>query len=269
MRCRTGTFFPVTPDSMRPDKRKIYRRFARAAATYERQAFIQQRVAERLLNLLDRHCPMPPSRLLEIGCSTGILTSMLAQRLRGVETFYVNDLVPEFNSVVRDRVGDDVPLVFLPGDIETIALPTNLELVISSSTFHWLSDLPALFDRLQDRMPDGSILCFSMYGPGNLHELREMTGIGLDYPSIAGLKEMVGARFHVLACEEELLTVHFADPRSLLDHLRQTGVNALAAGPWTRSRLSTFIRRYAERFGKPEGVVLTYHPVYCIASRGQ
>ena len=251
---------------MRPDKRKIYRRFARAAATYDQQAFIQQRVAERLLNLLDRHCPLPPLRLLEIGCSTGILTSMLTRRYRGLATFYVNDLVSEFNGLVRAKVGDDVHLAFLPGDIETITLPPDLDLVVSSSTFHWLNDLPALFNRLHGRMSAGGTLCFSMYGPDNLHELREIAGIGLDYPSVAALRKMVGARFKVLACEEELLTVHFADPRALLDHLRQTGVNALAAGPWTRSRLRDFIRRYAERFGGPEGVVLTYHPVYCVAS---
>lgn len=252
---------------MQPDKKNIYRRFARAAATYDRQAFIQQRVAERLLNLLDRHCPLPPRRLLEIGCSTGILTCMLARRCRGLETLYVNDLVPQFNGLVRNKVGDAVHLVFLPGDIETIALPASLDLVVSSSTFHWLRDLPALFHRLHDRMAAGSTLCFAMYGPHNLRELREMTGIGLDYPTVTGLKKMVGARFKVLTCEEELLTVHFADPRALLDHLRQTGVNALGTEPWTRRRLSEFIRRYADRFGGPEGVVLTYHPVYCIASR--
>jgi len=252
-----------------PDKKIIQRRFAGAAATYDRQAVIQQRVAERLLALLDKNSPLPPKRLLEIGCSTGILTSMLARRYRGLEALYVNDLVPEFNSLVREKTGDEVNFVFLPGDIESIALPPNLDLIISSSTFHWLSDLPALLDRLHDRMSSESTLCFSMYSTGNLHEVREITGIGLDYYSVADLEKVVGGTFKVLTCEEELLTFHFADPKALLDHLRQTGVNALDATFWTRSRLNDFIRQYTDRFGGPDGVVLTYHPVYCVAGKGK
>jgi malonyl-CoA O-methyltransferase len=253
--------------SMRPDKKQIHSRFTRAAATYDRQAGIQRRVAERLLTLLDRNCPRPPKRVLEIGCSTGILTAMLALRYKDLEILYVNDLVPEFNAMVREKVGNDLDLVFLPGDIESMDLPSNLDLVISSSTFHWLHNLHELLDRLHDRMTFEGILCFAMYGPDNLHELREITGIGLDYFSVADLEKMLGNRFKVLACEEELFTFHFADPKTLLDHLRQTGVNALDPTPWTRSRLNDFIRLYAQRFGGPDGVILTYHPVYCVAAR--
>jgi malonyl-CoA O-methyltransferase len=252
---------------MRPDKKKIHTRFSRATATYDRQAVIQRRVAARLLALLDENCTRPPQRVLEIGCSTGILTAMLTGRYKAVATLYVNDLVPEFHAMVREKVGDDLNLVFLPGDIESIALPSDLDLIISSSTFHWLHNLPALFDRLHGLMAPGGILCFAMYGPENLFELRAIAGIGLDYPSPADLTGMLKNRFQVLACEGELVSFHFADPRTLLDHLRQTGVNALDATPWTRSRLNDFIRRYARHYGGPDGVALTYHPVYCVAGR--
>lgn len=253
---------------MRPDKKTIRLRFARAAATYDQQAVIQQRVAERLLALLDRHPPPGPRRLLEIGCGTGILTAALARRYRvGLETLYANDIVPEFEVPVREKAGNTANLVFLPGDIETIALPAGLDLIISSSTLHWLHDLPALLARLHERMTAGGTLCFSVYGPKNLQELREVAGIGLDYASVAGLRKMVGRTFRVLACEEELLSVRFADPRTLLDHLRRTGVNALAPAPWTRKRLDDFTRQYRRRYGGPDGVVLTYHPIYCVAAR--
>lgn len=252
---------------MRPDKKKIYTRFARAAATYDRQAAVQRRVAERLLALLEQNRTRAPRRVLEIGCSTGILTAMLTSSCRDLAALYVNDLVPAFQAMVREKVGDDLDFVFLAGDIESIALPSNLDLVISSSTLHWLHNLPALFDRLHGLMTPGGILCFAMYGPKNLYELREITGIGLDYPSPVELTGMLENRFQVLACREELLSFHFSDPRTLLDHLRQTGVNALDAAPWTRSRLNDFVRCYARRHGGPKGVALTYHPVYCVAGR--
>lgn len=252
---------------MQADKGKIRQRFARAAVTYDRQAFVQQGVAERLLRLLATHRETPPRRVLEIGCCTGILTAGLTRQYPGIKDLYANDLVPQFEPLVAARVPPGVRLRFLGGDIETIALPDSLDLVISSSTLHWLENLPALLSRLHARMAPHATLCFSIYGPDNLRELREITGIGLDYHSLAELRQMVAKRFTLVSCEEELLTHHCPDPLALLLHLRQTGVNALATGSWNRSRLGDFIRQYEHRFGRPGGVGLTYHPVYCLARK--
>lgn len=252
---------------MQPDKRKIRQRFARAAATYDRQAMVQQGVAARLLRLLDRHMGEPPRRVLEIGCSTGILTAGLTRQYPGIIDLYANDLVPQFKPLIAQRVPLQMHLEFLAGDIESIALPDDLDLVISSSTFHWLADLPALLNRLHGRMTLNGTLCFSIYGAENLRELREITGIGLDYHSLTALREMVAQRFTLVACEEELLTIHGKDPLALLQHLRQSGVNALETGSWSRARLADFTRQYAARYGEDDRVPLTYHPVYFLARR--
>lgn len=252
----------------RPDKRKIRQRFARAAATYDLQAPVQRQVAARLLRLLANHLDDPPRRVLEIGCCTGILTEGLVRRYPGITDLYVNDLVPQFEPLVAARIPPGVHLEFLGGDIEAMDLPANLDLVISSSTLHWLENLPALLERLHALMARHATLCFSLYGPGNLQELREITGIGLDYHSLASLRQMVGRHFTVVSCEEELVTHHCPDPLALLQHLRQTGVNALATEPWSRPHLADFIRSYEDRFGGQGGVGLTYHPVYCVARKG-
>jgi malonyl-CoA O-methyltransferase len=249
------------------DKERIKKRFTRAAATYDDQAVIQLKVADRLLTLLDQHAALPPRKVLEIGCCTGMLTSRLAQRYRGLEKLYVNDLVPDFNPLVANRVAEHVSPEFLAGDIETVALPENIDLVISSSTFHWLNDLPSLFGRLVTHMAPEGTLAFSMYSIHNLMELRELTGIGLKYYGLEQIKAMVGKHFLVLACEEELITFKFRDPLDILHHLRETGVNALDGSLWSRSRLTDFITQYKHRFTEGNLVRLTYHPVYCIARK--
>ena len=98
-------------------------------------------------------------------------------------------------------------------------------------------------------------------------ELREITGIGLEYYSLEDLQNLVGSFFDILACEEEQLTLHFEDPLALLNHLRETGVNALNTVPWTRSQLNRFQQEYSGRFSRDGQVVLTYHPIYCIARK--
>lgn len=247
------------------NKNRIKKRFARAAATYDNQAVIQLKVADRLLTLLGRYTARPPKRVLEIGCCTGLLTSQFAELYSGLTKLYVNDLVPEFKQIVANRVAGNVNVDFLEGDIETVALPDDIDLVISSSTFHWLDDLPSLFSRLAEHMTPEGTLAFSMYSRDNLWELREITGIGLNYYGLDELKRLVAQHFRVLACEEELVTFKFRDPLDILHHMRETGVNSIDEDLWSRSRLNDFIKQYRDRFADQDMVRLTYHPVYFIA----
>lgn len=252
---------------MRLNKDKIRLRFVQAAATYDNEAVIQLKVAEKLMTLLGEHITTPPARILEIGSCTGLLTARLHKMFNNVATIYVNDLVPDFQSVVAERLDHDPRLVFLAGDIERLDIPDNLDLVISSSTLHWLEDLPTLFEKIHDRLVPGGTFCFSIYGIANLLELREITGIGLEYYSLEELQNLVGRFFDILACDEEQLTLHFDNPLALLNHLRETGVNALDTVPWTKSRLHRFQQEYSDRFSCAGKVTLTYHPIYCLARK--
>lgn len=252
---------------MRLNKDKVRQRFTRAAATYDRQAVVQLQVAKRLMALLRKHVPHPPEQILEIGCCTGLLTARLHGIFKGISAFYVNDLVPDFFHTVSARLDHDPRLIFLPGDIEQLNIPDNLNLIVSSSTLHWLEDLPSLFQTLCNRLAPEGTLCFSIYGPANLKELKELTGVGLDYYSLAELKSLVGSCFDILDCAEEEIPLRFNDPSALLNHLRETGVNALDSTPWTRSRLEHFQQEYTSRFGQDGRVKLTYHPIYCIARK--
>lgn len=227
---------------------------------------IQIRVANQLLQLLAEHCTTPINRVLEIGCCTGLLTRRLADEYPDIIEIVLNDLVAGF----ADRAGD-VPGIaqvsFLAGDIETIALPGSFDLIISSSTFHWIHDLDNMLAKLATHLKPGAPLAFSMYGPGNLEEIREITGIGLPYSSLQQVAEMVSRHFTLDHCSESLECFWFENPGKVLDHLRQTGVNALGDGPWTPRRLQRFNEEYLQRFSEPQGVHLSYHPLYLLAHR--
>lgn len=252
---------------MRADKKQVRIHFARAAATYDRQASVQERVADRLLALVDAHIGQPPVSALEIGCCTGILTRRIAVRFPQLQVLHVNDLVEEFG-----RLAGQVPLSgqvrFLGGDIETRPLPQSYHLILSSSTFHWLYDLAAFFAKLQRHLHPGGLLAFAMYGPENLQEIRALTGSGLEYPSLEKLKNLLEQQnFGIAEATEETKVLHFPDPAAVLQHLRQTGVNALAGPGWNRAQLQEFISQYQARFQTVQGVRLTYHPMYLVARR--
>ncbi|MBM9536698.1 malonyl-ACP O-methyltransferase BioC [Desulfobulbus alkaliphilus] len=252
--------------SMVPDKRLIKLRFEQAAVTYEQQATIQMLVADRLLALLAAAAPGDqPTTGLEIGCCTGLLTGKLVDRLPSLTDVTVSDLVPAFSPWVRQKIGDQVSnLSFLAGDIETLGLPRQYDLIISSSTLHWVHDLPALVRKLRDHLHARGVLAVSVYGIDNLREIRTVTGLGLQYRDLKQLTGVFARDFEILASDESRETLWFPDPISVLRHLRATGVNALGQRPWSRRELRAFHREYTDRFSGLHGVRLTYHPMYLI-----
>ncbi|WP_417914597.1 malonyl-ACP O-methyltransferase BioC [Candidatus Electronema sp. JM] len=240
------------------DKDLLRQQFQRAAVSYEKQAVVQQQAAERLLELLIQQ----PQRVLEIGCGSGLLTRRLLAKFNSIEELVLNDLVPDFAS----RLGLVSPaLRFLPGDIETLPLPGSFDLIISSSALHWLHDLNSLLDKLAAHLAPGGWLAFSLYGPENLHEIRELTGIGLKYRSHAELEEALRRRFRLLHSSRQIETLHFSSPQEVLRHLRETGVNSLSRSPWSRAKLEQFCAEYRRRFSADGGVTLTYDSLYFLA----
>jgi malonyl-ACP O-methyltransferase BioC len=250
----------------RIDKQLVCRRFQQAAGSYDRQALIQERMAEHLLDLLGEQSSGPQQRVLEIGCGTGLLTRKLARRISSMEELVLNDLVPDFAS--RLPTAAFAPAVrFLPGDIETLPLPGSFDLIISSSTLHWLDDLGSLLTKLNTHLALGGILAFSLYGPDNLREIKELTGITLLCPSLCEIAALLDKNLSLLHSSEERAQLQFTSPLEVLRHLRQTGVNALSRSPWSRARLEQFCADYCRRFSAGSGVALTYHPMYCVAGK--
>lgn len=251
---------------LRLDKDLLCQQFRRAAASYEQEALIQQLTAERLLDLLAQYSISQPQRVLEIGCCTGLLTRRLITRFSSIRELVLNDLVPDFAR--RLDLSALAPTVqLLPGDIETLQLPGSFDLIVSSSTFHWLNDLDCLLDKLSLSLRPGGLLAFSLYGPENLREIRMLTGIGLRYRTVATIAASLRQRLRLLHSSEDVETLHFACPEDVLRHLRQTGVNALSRSSWTRARLEQFCTAYRRRFSVDRGLALSYHPLYLIACR--
>ncbi len=249
----------------RVDKKLVGRQFRRAMATYDSQAMIQYRVAEHLLTLLGAQMRQEPERVLEIGCCTGLLTRRLTTVYPHMRELVINDLVPALAEQAAVAAHPIIPTI-LAGDIENTSLDGPFDLIISSSTFHWLHDLPELLLQLAANLKLGGWLAFSMYGSDNLREIKALTGIGLDYYSLEEIKTMVSASLSINVCEEQRLLFPFSHPLEVLNHLRQTGVNGISKKPWNRSQVQEFCTTYSNSYSDAHGVYLTYHPLYCVAT---
>ena len=250
---------------MEIDKEEIKQRFKRSEESYDEHAVIQRRAANKLARMLAASLNYVPRRVLEVGCGTGFLTGELREMFPG-EVLHVNDLVEEMCLKTAER--HDIPLDrCLPGDIETIPLPP-FDLIVSASTFQWLGDPGATFERLARSLKRGKLMLFSTFGKYNLREIRLATGGGLNYRSQDELIDLLSPWFKVTEILEEFRLLEFPDPLAILQHLRLTGTNSSGDHSiWTKNRVNEFVNDYNSRFAMDGKVTLTYHPLYLVCKK--
>lgn len=251
------------------DKEQVRRRFARHLEAYDSLAVVQQRIAERLAGLFSVYVPERFDRVLEIGCGTGFLTRELLKRGR-VENLYLNDLVPEALPVLRERTlaGEYTPHIeLLPGDAEELALPGDQDLVMSASAMQWLENLDGFFAKMAEVLKSGGWFVFNLFGPENLHQVKTLTGNGLEYLATDKLQALLEKYFDVVEFREETIRQEFETPFEVLRHLQQTGVTATGEFRWTPASLRTFEREYAVRYGENGKVYLDWEVIYVIAKK--
>ncbi|MDO7539198.1 malonyl-ACP O-methyltransferase BioC [Acinetobacter nosocomialis] len=244
------------------NKNLVAERFAKAGQSYSEHAVVQKQICQNLTSLLKQFCPSKILRVFEIGCGSGNLTRLLVEAFQ-IEDLILNDLYSE----VQEHFNHEEHLKWLIGDVETLELPQQLDMIVSGSALQWMQDLPLLLKRCNDVLTDSGWLCFSTFGPKNLIEIKELTGQGLNYWNLESWNSaLTQAGFEVLYLSESETQLYFDLPKAVLQHLKATGVTATAQHRWTKQTLQQFYQDY-ERYKHAEGYALTYHPIYCIARR--
>ena len=245
------------------DKALVAQRFAKAGQSYIEQAVVQKQISAQLFEYLKMYCPQSLPSVLEIGCGSGNLTHLFHSYFQ-VDQLFLNDLYAD----VDQHFSTIENIAWLIGDIEQLHLPQSLDAVISSSALQWMTDLPTLLHRIHDALKPKGYLGFSTFGENNLIEIKKLTGQGLNYVGLESLKRQLEQQgFEILLIQQDHKQVYFDHPKSVLQHLKATGVTATAKSHrWTKQSLQQFYSDY-QQFYDEQGFRLTYHPIYVIARR--
>lgn len=251
---------------MSVDKHLVSMRFAKHYADYHTQATTQQRIAHRLADCIEEELEaQSPKRALEIGMGTGFLTQRLTSAYPQAH-WYLNDLVEDALEWVDVAQIKASPCM---GDAEEIDLPQNLDLIASSSAFQWFDDLEGFLKRAKQALHLGGLLAYSSFGTEHMKELRQLTGAGLTYFNLQQHAQLLKqAGFEVVYQYEMMEQLKFPSGRSVLEHLRQTGVNAMRTEPWTARKLADFNTRYQTQWADEEAMLpLSYQALIILARR--
>jgi malonyl-CoA O-methyltransferase len=249
------------------DKQLIANSFKASAATYEENATVQKEISQQLIKFLQEFDSIDYSRVLEIGCCTGILTELLVG-VKEIDTIFLNDIVQEFCTTTGERIATRVNRIIpMPGDIEQCPLPENLGLVVSSATFQWMSDLPALLKKIHSALGDEGYLIFSIFGPGTMGEISALTGRSLKYHTRQDLTEMLHDNFRIISLQSEVRRLYFPTVRGVLQHVRQTGVGGVKRSKWMPGKFKEFEKNYCTRFISDRGLSVTYVSNFVVAKK--
>ena len=235
------------------NKDLIQKRFAKNLDTYNDNAKIQKKMAERLLSFLDRK---DFDDILEIGCGTGFLTQLVNDSFN-FNTYTANDIVESCEKYVKEI---NPKINFIPADIEKAVENSDkkYDLIISNAAFQWVENLESFIKLLVSKLNEGGVLLFSTFGPENFREVNFVLGKTLPYYSANELQQII--QDYKIIVEQEMHVMAFKTPKDILKHIKSTGVNALEMVSWTKSDMKKFENGYNNFCsGIP---TLTYHPIY-------
>lgn len=246
------------------NKKQVASRFGKAQHTYENQAVAQRTICNELRRLLQRYSGEDRKRILEIGAGSGMFTRELIELFKPME-LVAND-ISDVSELLVERVGFS-GFKFISGDAEQVELGVGFDLVASASTIQWFVSPGEFFAKVSESLKSGGILAISSFLPGNLREIRELTGISLEYPEMHDLIDLLQKHYELLHVSNDELTLYFERPVDVLRHLKETGVTGISDFKWTPSKLTNFTNAYVKEFSDGDKVKLTYHPVYLIAKK--
>lgn len=231
------------------------------ATNYGTEAVAQQRIAAGLFRRF-RDVSTPESMvgdILEVGCGDGALTRLYAPYIHALSTVRLWDIAPiEPQNAIPG-------VVFEQCDAETAIrrLPAaSLAVIFSASTIQWLNSPASFFRECRRVLVPGGYLVVSAYVRGNLRELTDVVGSGLQLPTADGWRYIIPQGLDIRVCDVAPEVLTFDTPRGALEHIRAIGVNAVDFGKntvaLTRRMLNNYPRRHDGAY------TLTYMPVYLI-----
>lgn len=222
----------------RTEPLRVARQFDRAAAGYEQQAVLQQKVAARLVERLDYLKPSP-ALILELGSGTGRSARVLSEKYRAASIVEI-DLAPEMLRQARpDRWWRwFTRRRWLCADAQRIPLKTaSADLIFSSLMLQWCNRPEAVFAEAARLLRPGGLLLFATLGPDTLKELRESWGDADETVHVNAFADMhelgdallrAGLRDPVL--DVEAFTLNYPDVFALMRDLKRLGAQNANAG---------------------------------------
>ena len=247
-------------------KTKICNSFSAKAKSYDSFAKIQKVVNERMIDRLDMLNYLPKT-ILDLGCGTGLLSSLLRKKYNNAEIISVDFSFNMLNVCKEKKLNTSL----LCADIEDLPVrPMSFDLVVSNFPLHWCQDLQKILYKIQNCLTDKGMFFFSTLGPDSLNEIREAflkidnlnhVNKFIDMHHYGDILNELGFIDSVMDIEN--ITLKFNDFFGAINSIRKIGANIMTHEPnkpLTKDNLNTLINSFPK--SSDNKYPLTYEVIY-------
>ena len=237
----------------------VKNQFEKSIKTYNENAIVQKIMAEKLVaevSKINNHY----ENILELGCGAGLLTNELIKKIT-FQNYYANDIIENAKSYISKIIPN---ATFYCGNAKKIKPSRKMDLIISNAMFQWFENLENISLHYKNLLNNNGILAFSTFSKDNFKEIKDLTGLSLDYKTLEDIKNIFQKDYEILHIEGFTKVLKFSNPLELLAHMKTTGVNSLTAQHWTFKEIKTFCDNYKTKY--PE-INLTYSPIIVICKK--
>lgn len=232
------------------EKDRIKKNFEKSIKSYDENAEVQKRMAQKLVSLLPLNQYL---NILEIGSYSGVLTSEINKNIK-YQSYLALDVV-EKSGEYLEKI--DKNIRFINADIEVFETEEKFDLIVSNAALQWCGDFSEVIKKLNGFLKPDGMLAISIFSDENLKEIKTVFGVSLKYPSQQDILQLFSSDSNIL---EEKIQLKFNTPIKAMRHLKNTGVNSLRTSCLTVSQMRKNLKRLEEEFEN----TLTYTPMYII-----
>lgn len=271
------------------DRAHVRRAFGRAASSYSAHAALQDEVASRLRERLDRDDAFEPARVLDVGCGPCEGSAILRARYPRAEVIALDLALPMLKKsaeaifrAMREApanpppMSPPTPLFLVCADAQALPLAdAGIDLVHSNLCLQWCEDPGLALAEFRRVLRPGGRLLFSTFGPDTLKELRAAFASVDAAPHVSRFIDMhdigdalLATGFRDPVLERDDFTLTYADALTLMRELRAIGATNADTGRKRaltgKARLHGAIAAY-EKFRRDGVLPATYEVVYAQA----
>ena len=253
-----------------PETGLIRARFSSAAENYDRYAVHQKQIARILSGIT---AEISCSRILELGCGTGILSRLLRD-IHPEAHLLLTDSAPGMVSVCRTRVHPSSLVRHSIWDFENSLCEQPHDLVVSSCSLQWLRNPADFGHRLHGMVSPGGETAHAIPVKGMLKEFQgSFAKTGIEWPSLNYLtgeewdRMFIESGFRILESFPGTFPVRYESPSAALKALRGIGASLSTgtdSGQVHHSDLRNALDSYRENYGDSGGMVPATYEVHFV-----